>query len=69
MLVVLGNQVVQNDGWMFAVYLRAPAETCYDRIKKRARKEESGVPFVSTTSRQCTLDNDQGGGSEPPSKV
>ena len=29
-----------------SVYLRAPAETCYDRIKKRNRKEEAGVPFV-----------------------
>lgn len=27
------------------VYLRAPPEVCYERIKKRNRKEETGVPF------------------------
>ncbi|KAK2160774.1 hypothetical protein LSH36_127g12000 [Paralvinella palmiformis] len=27
------------------VYLRAPPEVCYERIKKRSRKEETGVPF------------------------
>ncbi|XP_060082360.1 deoxynucleoside kinase-like [Ylistrum balloti] len=27
------------------VYLRADPRTCYERIKKRSRKEESGVPY------------------------
>ena len=29
------------------VYLRADPETCYERLKKRSRKEEAGVPIVS----------------------
>ena len=32
---------------LISVYLRAPPEVCYNRIKMRNRKEEAGVPFVS----------------------
>lgn len=28
------------------VYLQADPQTCYNRIKKRSRKEEAGVPFA-----------------------
>ena len=37
--------------WLFTfvhlVYLRAPPEVCYQRLRSRNRKEETGVPFVS----------------------
>lgn len=35
-----------------AVYLRADPEICFERIKKRSRKEECCVPFVSTNVTQ-----------------
>ena len=33
---------------VFSVYLQATPQTCLERIKQRARKEEAGVPLVST---------------------
>ena len=35
--------------FVLLVYLRATPEVCYQRIKKRDRKEESPIPFVSYT--------------------
>ena len=32
---------------LILVYLRADPQVCYERIMKRSRKEESGVPYVS----------------------
>lgn len=32
-----------------AVYLRAPPEVCYERLKRRNRQEEAGVPYVRAT--------------------
>lgn len=30
------------------VYLRASPEVCYERLRRRNRKEENTVPYVST---------------------
>jgi len=40
-----------------AVYLRADPEKCYERLRKRDRKEETGVPVVSIGEKttQCKL--------------
>ena len=39
------------------VYLRATPEVCYERLRKRDRKEETTIPFVSkfTASRHLLL--------------
>ncbi len=44
-----------NNKFRIAVYLRAPADVCYERIRKRNRKEETGVPFVSKILLLTTL--------------
>ncbi len=38
---------------LLSVYLRAPADVCYERLKQRNRKEEAGVPFVRWLSYFC----------------
>ena len=41
---IVGSQTLPMD---LIVYLQTTPETVYDRIKKRCRKEEQTIPFVS----------------------